>query len=126
VNPGVLVTDRGMRFASAHNVARMVGGTGKWIASRLSDGGTDGIVYDTMDDARRHQLHESQCYYCQVQPGHMTDREASQLLNIAEKVYDSGGRFLAPDTVAARMGVDDQDFRKMLARGLLGIAEPVR
>lgn len=124
MNPGTLVSDAGKRFAEAHNLARFTGGERRWIAVRLSDGGTDGVLYDDMDAARSHQLHETQCYYCCVQPGHMTDREASRLLEVARQVYDSGGRFISPDAVMPRVGVVDHDFRRMLSRGLLGIAEP--
>lgn len=125
MNPGTLIDSRGQRFATAHNIARMLGAEGRWIAARISDGSTDGTVYDTMEDAVRHQLHETQAYYCQIQPGHMTDREATQLLRVAERLYDAGGRFLSPSTVAAQMGISDQEFRAKLARGLLSIAEPM-
>jgi hypothetical protein len=35
----------------------------KWIAVRLSDGGTDGVLYDSRDDAIRHQIDERFCAY---------------------------------------------------------------
>jgi len=35
----------------------------KWIAVRLSDGGYDGTLYDSRDDAISHQLDERFCAY---------------------------------------------------------------
>lgn len=35
----------------------------KWIAVRLQDGGTDGVVYDTRQEAIDHQLDERFCAY---------------------------------------------------------------
>lgn len=94
---GQPVTDRGKRLAAAHANARMVGGTGKWIAARLSDGGTDGVIYDKRQDAINHQLHETQCVYVQVQPDQMPAHEASQFLEVGERIYDSGRRLSDPD-----------------------------
>ena len=39
-----------------------------WVAIRLSDGGSDGILYDTRWDAIRHQLHGTQCGYLPIKP----------------------------------------------------------
>jgi hypothetical protein len=126
VNAGTLITDAGRRFAEAHNIHRIAGAQGRFIAVRLSDGGTDGTVYDTMQDAIAHQLHETQCYYCCVQPGIMSDRDATRLLEVARKLYDAGGRFLTPDAVRPQMGVADQEFRARFAKALIGIARNPR
>lgn len=40
-----------------------------WVAIRLSDGGSDGIAYDTRWDAIRHQLTPTQCGYMPIKPG---------------------------------------------------------
>jgi hypothetical protein len=67
-----------------------------WIAIRLSDGGSDGILYDRRVDAVRHQLHETQCMYLKVQPG-ITPKIAERLLAIHRQVYDAGMRMASVD-----------------------------
>lgn len=90
------VTDRGKRLAEAVRVARAAGGEGRWIAARLSDGGTDGAVYDDRAAAVRHQLHETQCAYLKVPPAPMPDHEASGWLDLNERAYDAGMRLEDP------------------------------
>jgi len=80
----------------AVRAARAAGGEGRFIASRLSDGGTDGAIYDTREDAVRHQLHETQCAYLAVPPWDMPDSEASQWLELAERIYAAGMRLSDP------------------------------
>lgn len=89
--------DAGRRLAEAHNLALMCGGQGRWIAGRLSDGGTDGKVYDTRPDAIRAQLHETQCLYVCVIPTPMPPAEAAQLILITRNAYDAGFRITGPD-----------------------------
>lgn len=93
---GLPINDRGRRAAEAHNAARAVGGWGRWIAIRLSDGTTDGVIYDDRDAAIAHQLHEQQCFYVIVHPVDMTATEATALLNVAERAYDAGFDFTNP------------------------------
>lgn len=108
-----LITDEGRRMAAAHQLARAVGGMGRWIAVRLSDGGTDGAVYDTRMDAITHQLHERQCYYCQIQPGTMTEREATAIIAAVRQVYATGKVDLAsPDGSRVVMPVRDKVARR--------------
>lgn len=70
---------------------------GKWAALRLSDGGSDGIAYDTRGDAIRHQLHESQCAYICIPHDDMTPRAAAKYLEITRQMYDNGLRVIDPD-----------------------------
>lgn len=93
------VTDAGRRLAEAHERARAAGGVGRFIAARLSDGRTDGAIYDTRDDAIRHQLDETQCAYIVVQPAAMPDEEATGLLDVNRRIYAAGMRTTDPDTV---------------------------
>jgi hypothetical protein len=50
-------------------IANAVGDYGwRWVAIRLSDGGSDGEVYETRQDAIDHQLHETLCALRLVPP----------------------------------------------------------
>lgn len=91
------VTDEGRRLSDAVTAARLLGGEGRWIAARLSDGGTDGAVYDTRADAVRHQLHETLCAYVKIPPGPMPPAEATAFLALNRRIYDAGYRLSDPD-----------------------------
>ena len=101
-DPGPLGTysDAARRIADTHNLHQAVNGTtavGKWIACRLSDGVSDDTLYDTRTDAVRHQLHEKQCAYVQIQPEHMSYRDAASYLAFVRHVYDAGLSMPDPD-----------------------------
>lgn len=72
---------------------------GKWVAIRLSDGGSDGSLYDTRDDAIRHQLHEFQCCYVKIPPQGMPAKDALRYLQINRKLYDNGFRMTDPEGI---------------------------
>lgn len=71
---------------------------GKWVALRLSDGGSDGVLYDERADAIRHQLHETQCCYAQIPPSGMPVAEAESFLNYNRRLYAAGFRMPDPKT----------------------------
>ena len=77
-----------------HIVAKMAG---RWAAIRLSDGGSDGVAYDTRADAIRHQLHETQCAYVKIPPDDMPPEHAERFLAFHRKAYDAGFRLTDPD-----------------------------
>jgi hypothetical protein len=59
---------------------------GKWFASALADGTTDGVLYDSRPDAIRHQHHnESWFTFIQVTQANMTVCSAEVMLGIARK-----------------------------------------
>jgi hypothetical protein len=120
------ITDAGRRLSAAHAEARRAGGEGRWIAARLSDGCTDGRIYDQRADAVRHQIHETQCVYVMVQPGLMTEREASKLIEVNQRAYDAGFRFVDPNTISPILPTGDNASRLVLSQSLLGISERVR
>ena len=68
---------------------------GGWLAIKLEDGSSDGILYDTREDAVRHQLHQTLCaYLCMGQcKSGMNPTDAQLFLNVHRQIYDSGGRF---------------------------------
>jgi hypothetical protein len=68
-----------------------------WIAIRLSDGGSDGVLYDTRRDAVTHQLHETLCAYLLIPPTGISPRNAASYLATHRKIYDGGMRVVDPD-----------------------------
>lgn len=85
---------------------------GRWIAARLSDGGTDNVLYDTKADAVRHQLHEFQCAYVCITPDGMGYREAEIYLAFNRKLYENGYRMPDPSHhVTLPMNAKLKDFR---------------
>lgn len=73
--------------------------SGKWVAIRLSDGGSDGVLYGTRKEAIRHQLHEQLCCYVRLAPfgQRMNPREAESYLTSNRSAYDAGFRLQDPD-----------------------------
>lgn len=69
----------------------------QWVAIRLSDGGSDGVLYAARRDAVRHQLDESQCAYVCVPPTQMSVCSAEAFLAFHRKAYASGFRLTDPD-----------------------------
>lgn len=112
------ISPAGERLAEAHADARRRGGEGRWIAAKLSDGRTDGNIYDTREEAIRHQLHETLCCYVLVQPGLMPPREASEWLRLNRQIYDAGYRISDSDTLSPIVGQGDFAQRARIAQGL--------
>jgi hypothetical protein len=72
--------------------------SGQWVAIKLSDGGSDGVLYATRKEAIKHQVHEKQCLYVRIPPfgDMMTAKEAQALLNLNRSLYDAGYRLQDP------------------------------
>lgn len=68
----------------------------RFVAIRLSDGGSDGVVYETREDAIKHQLHETLCGYIQIPLERWSEQTCDLLLWYVRKRYDAGYR-AAPD-----------------------------
>lgn len=69
----------------------------KWVAIRLSDGKSDGTLYDTKRDAVRHQLDEFLCAYVSIPPNGMNVCDAEEYLDVHRKMYDAGMRITDRD-----------------------------
>lgn len=98
-----LYSDEARRAADAVNLPLIYDPEGnrfRWVAIRLSDGGTDGTVYDCKCDATRHQLHETQCMYVQILPDGISVKECAALLRVYRGLYDSGHKM--PDPPCSR------------------------
>lgn len=66
---------------------------GHWVAIRLSDGGSDGVLYPSKMHAATYQLHEKQCAYICLPPfATMSIGDVHRFLQINEEIYDAGGR----------------------------------
>lgn len=72
-----------------------------WIAIRLSDGSSDGVVYDSKRSAVRHQLHEQQCAYIAFKNliGGASVNDMLRFLRFVTNAYDAGMRLPDPDAL---------------------------
>lgn len=79
-----------------------------WIAVRLADGSTDGVLYDTRREAVRHQPYEKQCAYLSLRqaPGGMDIQAAYAILKFHRDAYDANLVFVDPEHPTG--GVDMQ------------------
>lgn len=122
-----LYSDQARRLSDIMGQAASDGHRGKWLAVRLSDGGTDGVVYDSRADAVRFQLHETLCCYVQVQTGGMQPHEAEAFIQFHRKVYDAGYRLQDPDGPAPIMPQKMEDLAAFLGPAAMGPqGRPVR
>lgn len=85
-DPGPLgaFSDAARRVSDAITLHLLADGDGnhlKWLAFRLSDGTSDGVVYDNPVDAADHQLHYKQCAYIQIHRGGLSPKGAAVMLN---------------------------------------------
>lgn len=95
--PEVTASEAGRRCSDIIAMHIVAGDAGRWAAIRLSDGGSDGIAYDTKSDAIRHQLHETLCAYVRIPRDAMPAAEATRFLGINRMLYDKGYRLADPD-----------------------------
>lgn len=71
----------------------------KFVAIRLSDGGSDNVLYDSKRDAIRHQVHEQQCAYVALRnmPTGSNPRDMAIYLKFNRDAYLSGMRLVNPE-----------------------------
>lgn len=62
----------------------------KFVAVRLADGKSDGALYDSHDDAKRHQSNEKLCAYIRVAPNGATPCAAESMLKWQRMAHDAG------------------------------------
>ena len=69
-----------------------------WMAFKLEDGDSDGVLYDTRQDAIDHQLHENLCayFFLRTALGGVPLRDCQLFLDMHRYVYDNGGRMTEP------------------------------
>lgn len=85
--------DWACRMADILNGHVTAGHTGRIVAIRLSDGGSDGVLYDNRRDAIRHQLHETLCDYIPLKPVSYSPFECFWRLSETRARYDAGWRW---------------------------------
>lgn len=114
---GVTYSDAARRCSDLVRQAIVDRNVGRWLAIRLSDGGSDGIAYDKRSDAVRLQLHEQQCAYVKVPADDMSPRAAERFLAINRELYDAGFRLADPE------GPDGDTDREIIAPNAIEDAE---
>jgi hypothetical protein len=83
----------GKRAADVLNNAVIDNGlaaTGRWMAFRLDDGSSDKVIYDTRDDAIRHQLQPA--HYEQLKPHGYSPDVMAMTLHYARAMHSAGLR----------------------------------
>jgi hypothetical protein len=78
-----------------HMLATNNSAAGSWIAARLSDGGTNGDVYETREQAIRHNP-DYHCYLL-IPPDGMGIQAASIFLRFNRVLFKNGMRMPEPD-----------------------------
>lgn len=106
------------RVADIHNMHIFAdrSNVGHWLAVKLSDGSSDGVVYDHRRDAVKHQLHESQCAYIKIHPQGMTAEEAEGILRFFRFAYDNGFRVTDPEGPEIILPSTTEDYFSQLRR----------
>lgn len=95
----------------------------KFIAIRLADGGSDGVIYDTKQDAVKHQYHEMQCaYVCfrNLMSG-ANPRDMAIFIKFNRDAYLRGFRLADPDDKTGGKEVLMTTGQRDFYRGRLGI-----
>jgi hypothetical protein len=71
----------------------------KWLAIRLSDGGSDGTLYDSREDAINHQLDARFCAYTAFQSlmGGASPKDCAIWLEVHRQAYDANMRLHEPE-----------------------------
>lgn len=94
-------SDAAKRIADAYNLHRIAGAglglsqVGKVFAARLSDGTSDGVLYDDIRDAIRHQKHNARWYcYLRIQRDAMTVCNAASFLKFHREADKAGLNFV--------------------------------
>jgi hypothetical protein len=95
-----------------HRMADPYGNVGYWFAASLADGQTDMVLYESKQDAVRHQHHNENFYtFIQIVPTTMTPCEAEVMLKVARMIYAKGGRITdgySRHDLIKRLGWEDQ------------------
>jgi len=71
----------------------------KWIAIKLADGSHDGTLYDSKQDAVKHQLDEFICAYVSFRNIHqrVSEKDMEIFMRFNRDAYDHGFRLPDPD-----------------------------
>lgn len=106
-----MISNAGKRCAEIVTQAVADGHRGLWVAIRLSDGGSDGVIYFSRAGAITHQLHETLCAYVQVPWDGMSGAEADLYLAFHRRCYDAGFRLSDPSDPEPVMPANLEELR---------------
>lgn len=113
-------SDAARRMSDAvnlHITASGDGAFGKWVSCKLTDGSSDGNLYDRKEDAIHHAILGSEYYaYVHVTPGGMSPAQAERYLKFTRQLYDMGARVKASDgdrTILAPMAIENHPGRRL-------------
>lgn len=108
---GRVYSDAALRMADVLNQAVLTeGAVGRILSVRLSDGGSDGVLYDTRADAIAHAHHnESLMDFVVVKPTAYSPADCDARLAYTRAMYDAGWRWEI-DSPAPIMPVRDEDL----------------
>lgn len=65
---------------------------GQWMAFKLDDGTTDGVLYEKKTECIDHQYDETRCIYMMVRPDLYNPHEVDRVLTITRRAYAAGLR----------------------------------
>jgi hypothetical protein len=92
-----------------HRIAGLDASLGKWFASKLSDGTTDNVLYDSKTEAVNHQHHNEEYFvFTQVTMANMSQCDAEIWLGVARRMREKGIRMHDPREVIKRATREDQ------------------
>jgi hypothetical protein len=91
----------------------------KWLAIRLNDGGYDGVMYDSREDAIFHQLDERFCAYVCMQSMITGAKplDCAIYLEVHRQAYDGGMRLHEPEAPQLIMPTREYDWITGRKRG---------
>lgn len=117
--PGGGHSDSAKRFADCWNLHRVASGSlaaGQWIAVKLADGSSDGVLYASRRAAVAYQHHDEQFYaFVRLMPSSMSVCQAASLLRWHREAYDRGWRLPDPEDrrggpqIIRRLRADDHE-----------------
>lgn len=100
---------------SLHRLADPIGNLGRVFAVSIADGTTDNVLYDTRQDAIRHQHHNEWYYdYVRISPTQMSLCDAELFLSGIRKTYEARKSLMDRDhpkgglEIIHRLTVEDQ------------------
>lgn len=88
---------RASDVVTLHLLANRERAVNSWVALRLSDGGSDNVLYSSKHEAVSFQLHEYQCAYLKIPPDGLSIAAAEVFLRFNRQLYDNGFRMADPD-----------------------------
>ena len=100
---------------NVHYAADPMNAAYRWVAIRLSDGGSDHVLYDTRADAVSHQSDSRLCCYVQIPPTGAQERECEPALRFARWAFSNGYKVTDPTDPTLIMPNSMQDLDQLMS-----------